>query len=200
VRAALVIRRAVNWLCMDPSDFNPHSVDIAAFARRGEAASGALALTGFDRLCGEAHPEARPAPADQVHWKANAEARSVRAGGTEAWLHLHVDAHLSLVCQRCLQPVAAALHFDRSFRFVADEKQAAAIDADIEEDVLVLSRNFDLVELIEDELLLALPLVPRHEVCPQPLAGPTDPVAFDERINPFDVLSELKIKRKPAPN
>jgi uncharacterized protein len=200
VRAALVIRRAVNWLGMDPSDFNPHSVDIAAFARRGEAASGALALTGFGRLCGEAHPEARPDPADEVLWKANAEARSVRAGGTEAWLHLHVDAHLSLVCQRCLQPVAAALHFDRSFRFVADEKQAAAIDADIEEDVLVLSRNFDLVELIEDELLLALPLVPRHEICPHPLTGPTDPVAFDERINPFDVLSELKIKRKPAPN
>lgn len=200
VRAALAIRRAVNCVGMDPSDFNPNSVDIAVFARRGDAASGALALTGFGRLCSEAHPEARPAPADQVHWKANAQARSVRAGGSEVWLHLHAEAHLSLVCQRCLQTVAAALHFDRSFRFAADEKQAAAIDADIEEDVLVLSRNFDLVELIEDELLLALPLVPRHEICPQPLAGPTDPVAFDERINPFDVLSELKIKRKPAPN
>jgi uncharacterized protein len=185
---------------MDASDFNPHSVDIAAFARRGEAASGALALTALGRLCGEAHPEARPDPADQVHWKANAQARSVRAGGSEIWLHLHTEAHLSLMCQRCLQPVAAALHFDRSFRFVADEKQAAAIDADIEEDVLVLSRNFDLGELIEDELLLALPLVPRHEICPQPLAGPTDPVAFDERTNPFDVLSELKIKRKPVSN
>lgn len=200
MRATLVIRRAVNWLGMNSSDFNPHSVDIAAFARRGEAASGALALTGFGRLCGEAHPEVRPNPADQVQWKANAQARSVRAGGSEIWIHLHAEAHLSLVCQRCLQAVAAALHFDRSFRFAADEKQAAAIDADIEEDVLVLSRNFDLVELIEDELLLALPLVPRHEICPQPLAGPTDPVAFDERINPFDVLSELKIKRKPVSN
>ena len=200
MRTALMIRRAVNWSGMDSSDFNPYSVDIAAFARRGEAASGTLALTALGRLCGEAHPEARPDPADQVHWKANAEARSVRAGGNEVWLHLHAETHLSLVCQRCLQPVGAALDFDRSFRFVADEKQAAAIDADIEEDVLVLSRNFDLVELIEDELLLALPLVPRHEICPQPLAGPTDPVAFDERINPFDVLSELKIKRKPAPN
>lgn len=198
--AALVIRRAVNWPGMDSSDFNPHSVDIAAFARRGEAASGAFALTALGRLCGEAHPEARPDPADQVHWNANAQARSVRAGGSEIWLHLHAEAHLSLVCQRCLQAVAAPLELDRSFRFVADEKQAAAIDADIEEDVLVLSRNFDLVELIEDELLLALPLVPRHEICPQPLAGPTDPVAFDERINPFDVLSELKLKRKPAPN
>lgn len=185
---------------MDAPDFNPHSVDIAAFARRGEVASGALPLTALGRICGEAHPEARPDPADQVHWKAHAEARPVRAGGNEVWLHLRAEAHLSLVCQRCLQAVAAPLELDRSFRFVAGEKQAAAIDADIEEDVLVLSRNFDLVELIEDELLLALPLVPRHEICPQPLAGPTDPVAFDERINPFDVLSELKINRKPVSN
>ena len=185
---------------MSSFDFNPHSVDIAAFARRGESASGAFALTELGRLCGEAHAEARPGPSEQVHWKAGAEVRSVRAGGSETWLHLHADAHLSLVCQRCLQPVGAALDFDRSFRFVADEKQAAAIDADIEEDVLVLSKNFDLVELIEDELLLALPLVPRHESCPQPLTGPADPPPFDERVNPFDVLSELKIKRKPASN
>jgi uncharacterized protein len=185
---------------MDSPDFDPHSVDIAAFARRGEGAGGAFALTGLGRLCGEAHPDAKPDPTEQVHWKANAELRPVRAGGSEIWLRLQADAPLSLVCQRCLHSVGAALDFDRSFRFVADEKQAVAIDADIEEDVLVLSRSFDLVGLIEDELLLALPLVPRHEICPQPLAGPTDPAAFDERINPFDVLSELKIKRKPAPN
>ena len=124
----------------------------------------------------------------------------MRAGGSEIWLHLHAGASLSLVCQRCLQPVQAVLSVERNFRFVADEKQAAAIDADIEEDVLVLSRSFDLVELIEDELLLALPLVPRHEMCTQPLESAADPVAFDERVNPFDVLGELKLKRKTVPN
>ena len=185
---------------MDSFDFNPHSVDIVAFARRGGAASGTFGLSGLGRLCGEAHPEALPGPADQVHWKASAEARSVRAGGSEIWLHLHAGASLSLVCQRCLQPVQAVLGVERNFRFVADEKQAAAIDADIEEDVLVLSRSFDLVELIEDELLLALPLVPRHEMCTQPLESAADPVAFDERVNPFDVLGELKLKRKTVPN
>ena len=124
----------------------------------------------------------------------------MRAGGSEIWLHLHAGACLSLVCQRCLQPVEAVLGVERSFRFVADEKQAAAVDADIEEDVLVLSRTFDLVDLIEDELLLALPLVPRHEMCAQPLAPADDAAPLDERVNPFDVLSELKLKRKTVPN
>ncbi len=63
-----------------------------------------------------------------------------------------------------------------------------------------IPRSFDLVELIEDELLLALPLVPRHEMCTQPLESAADPVAFDERVNPFDVLGELKLKRKTVPN
>jgi uncharacterized protein len=35
--------------------------------------------------------------------------------------------------------------------------------------VLALEPALDLKELVEDELLLALPLVPRHEVCPEPL-------------------------------
>ena len=39
--------------------------------------------------------------------------------------------------------------------------------------MLALSRALDLRELVEDELLLALPLVPRHEVCPEPAAVST---------------------------
>jgi uncharacterized protein len=46
---------------------------------------------------------------------------------------------------------------------------------------------------VEDELILALPLVPRHDACPQPLAAPAtaeEPLA--ERPNPFAALAALK--------
>jgi uncharacterized protein len=59
--------------------------------------------------------------------------------------------------------------------------------------VLALSKNLDLRELIEDELLLALPLVPRHEDCPQPLrVGHAPDPEPDARPNPFAALGALK--------
>ncbi|MDP1159869.1 YceD family protein, partial [Klebsiella variicola] len=59
-----------------------------------------------------------------------------------------------------------------------------------------LPRHLDARELIEDELLLALPLVPRHANCPQPLPGAgeqAEPEA-EQRPNPFAALAALKRK------
>jgi uncharacterized protein len=85
---------------------------------------------------------------------------------------------------------------DRSFRFVSDEDVAAAQDEESDEDVLALSRSFDLVELVEDELLMEMPLAPRHETCPVPVrlavADPDFDSASTERKNPFAVLGKLK--------
>ena len=173
-------------------------MDIGALARRGDCVSGTSPMAELERLCGEAHPEARPGSDDLLRWQVTGESQAVRGGGAEIWLHLKADASLALVCQRCLQPVVATLQVERSFRFVADEHQAMAIDADIEEDVLVLSRTFDMIELVEDECLLALPLVPRHEVCPRPLTAAPDAVGLEDRKNPFEVLGELKLKLKPS--
>eukprot|EP01030_Chromulinospumella_sphaerica_P004907 gene4907-4806_t len=76
----------------------------------------------------------------------------------------------------------------RSFRFVADEATAAALDDEAEEDILVVSRDFDALALVEDELILSLPLVPLHEVCPEALPMSAVDPEFEqaaERPNPF---------------
>ncbi len=183
---------------MSAPAFDPLSVDIAAFAKQGGEVSGAWPLVALDRLCSEAHADARPLEGDQVEWRANGETRACRGGAPQVWLHLNCSTRLALTCQRCLQPVETLAHAQRGFQFVATEAVAAAIDADSDDDVLVLSRTLNLVELMEDELLLALPLVPRHPVCPQPLIPPEDTEPFEERAHPFAVLGELK--RKPLPN
>ena len=82
-----------------------------------------------------------------------------------------------------------------------DEATAAELDADSDEDVLVLSRSFDLREWVEDELLLALPIVPLHDPeCPAPLPLPADElpeaVAEEGRPSPFAVLQSLKAGNK----
>ncbi len=183
---------------MSASAFDPLSVDTAAFAKQGGEVSGVWPLAALDRLRDEAHADACPAQGDQVEWRATGETRACRGGESQIWLHLNCSTRMALICQRCLQPVEAVVRAQRSFRFVANEALAAAIDADSEEDVLALGRALNLVELIEDELLLALPLVPRHPVCPQPLKPPEDAEPFEERAHPFAVLGELK--RKPLPN
>jgi len=99
-------------------------------------------------------------------------------------------------CQRCLTPVDVPLEVDRAFRFVADEATAEALDDESDEDLLAMSREFDLHELIEDELLMALPVVPKHDECPSvvPLASSDDDFeeANADKPNPFAALAGLK--------
>ena len=95
----------------------------------------------------------------------------------EIWLALKADATVLLQCQRCLLPLAESVHVDRHFRFVADEDTAAMLDDEIEDEVLVLARSLNLRDLVEDEILLALPLVPRHEDCPEAVPMSGAPVA-----------------------
>jgi uncharacterized protein len=90
--------------------------------------------------------------------------------------------------------VSLSLTLQRSLRFVRDETEAARLDAESEDDVLALERSFDLRALVEDGLLLDLPLVPRHEQCPQPLAAPAEPAEEEvpARPNPFAALARLR--------
>lgn len=180
---------------MKPREFDPLRLDVAAFAKEGAGLSGTWPLATLPRLAASDHAEPPATAGDAVAWAARGESRPARGAEAETWLHLKVSARLHLECQRCLKPVETLLEIDRPLRFVADETTAAALDAESEDDVLVLSRALDLRELAEDELLLALPLVPRHPRCPEPLAaaGGAEPVEDRAgRPNPFAVLEQLK--------
>ena len=103
-----------------------------------------------------------------------------------------------MTCQRCLTTVELPLQVDRWFRFVADEATAEAQDEDVEEDLLVTSRDFDLYALVEDELLMELPVVPRHGVCPDPVKMQAEDADFEAaeaaKPNPFAALAGLQKK------
>lgn len=172
---------------------DPRRLDVAALAKAAAQLGGDWPLSSLERLVDSTHPEVRLGEGDVAQWSIRGESRPVRGGAPQTWLHLRATARLALVCQRCLGPVDATVDADRSFLFVADENAAAELDADHEADVLVLTRSLDLRELVEDELLLALPLVPRHEVCPKPLPVPVDGLGEgEERQTPFAALAGLR--------
>jgi uncharacterized protein len=173
--------------------FDPLRLDVQAFANDAAALDGRWPLRRFERLAQAVHAEASPAEGDEVVWSARGERRAPRGAQVQTRLHLLAAARLRLECQRCLEPVETALAVDRWFRFVPGEDSAAQIDTDSDDDVLALPRALDLRELIEDELLLALPLVPRHEVCPVPLLQASDGHhELPDRPNPFAALATLK--------
>ena len=178
---------------MSSRDFDPFRLDVAAFAKAAGELEGRWPLLQFDRLTESAVADALPADGGGVIWRARGEARAMRGGATQIWLHIGATTDVPLECQRCLKAVDVPIAIERSFLFVHGEDAAAQLDTDSEDDVLALTRALDLRELIEDELLLALPIVPRHQVCPMPLVAPVDEEeVVEEKPNPFAALATMK--------
>jgi len=178
---------------MKPRAFVPEKLDLAAFAREGVSLEGEWPAASLERLADSGAAEAPAKDWPAVGWSLHAEIRQPRGGKAQTWLQVTARARVALTCQRCLRPVEEHLDVDRWIRFVETEAEAAELDADSDDDVLALPRHLDARELIEDELLLALPLVPRHEVCPEPLPHVDDESeAEEERPNPFAKLAALK--------
>ena len=165
------------------------------FAEAGVPLIKATPLHNLERLAQES---AVLQPDSIVNWQAAPELRVGNAGQLDIWLHLTADTLIPLTCQRCMSVVQNALQIDQWYRFVASEDIAMAEDDSSDEDLLVLSPQFDLGELLEDELLMALPLVPMHDTCPElPVfsTGALDvPTAVADKPNPFAALAQLKKK------
>jgi uncharacterized protein len=175
-------------------DFSPDHLDVAAFAKAGALLEGQDPLSMYERLQQEVQAPVQDAAV--VAWSAEGEHVAEMGGAGHIWLHLQADCSVPMVCQRCLEVAEIALHAERSFRFVKDEATAEVLDDEAEEDLLAISKDFNLRELIEDELLMELPLVPMHEVCPAvvPMASSDEDFeqAVTEKTNPFAVLAGLR--------
>ena len=179
------------------TEFQPRHLDVPAFAQAGVTLRRSDSLSNYERLLEESGGQGADR---QVQWEARGAQQSDASGHVRVWLHLSARLSLPLTCQRCLGPADVALEVARDFRFVATEAQAEAEDEEAEEDVLVLSRDFDLQALVEDELLMALPLVPRHEACPTEVKLAAQDADFEAaqeaKPKPFAALAGLKTGRK----
>ena len=175
--------------------FDPRRLDVAAFAQAEGRLGGEWPLATMPRLLQDALPLSADNPGSAVTWSARGSRKAVTGGDPEIRLRLRAHATLQMSCQRCLQPLTVMLDVQPPLRFVRDEQQAEALDEDSDdEDVLALTATIDLRQLTEDELILALPLVPRHEQCPQPLpmtAGEDEIAAAEEAEHAFAGLASL---------
>lgn len=170
------------------------TIDTHEFARRGDSASGRLAVAVLDRL----GSMLIPADIDSIDWQLAGRSDLAADGSRQAYLRLGFSGGVAMRCVRCLEPVAIDLAVERDYRMVANEAQAEREDVDEDDhDLLVSSRQLDLQALIEDEAIMALPLAPSHEDCSSPTA-PAEPEVPSDEPTPFAALAALRARGGPG--
>jgi len=96
-------------------------------------------------------------------------------------LRVAVRATLPLRCQRCLEALPFEVESDETLVLAASQAEIDAEPADAESpDRLVAAAEMSVRDLIEDELILALPYAPRHESCEGRAAE-----AAEGKVSPF---------------
>lgn len=168
----------------------PGSVDALKLCQQGVKISGFLPLVQLQRLSSQLY-------------LAEGNVQAVLSFGMDEQsrktVNGHLEAVLPLVCQRCLERLDVAVTSEFSLALVWNDDQAAQLPRTLDP-VLMEGEEFDVPQIVEEELLLALPLVAVHEpgAChaPQLLGQPVDDESAEEKINPFQVLAALKLEGK----
>ncbi len=110
-----------------------------------------------------------------------------------------VQGEVTLLCQRCLEPMRQQIDNRFALALVRSETEADALPSHYEP-LLLDGKPLFLRDVIEDEMLLALPIVPRHpkQECEARLESSEADTEQDggKRLNPFASLADLKTDRK----
>ncbi|MBE0626720.1 MAG: DUF177 domain-containing protein [Burkholderiales bacterium] len=147
----------------------PAAIDGLAFVRAAGALKGRLGIETLPRL---AQSGCSASVLDFVLTGAINE-----RGKPE--LRLAVQGSVRLQCQRCLGNMDFPLRFEAQLELATTEAEILAADDDVER--VVAGREMKVAGLVEDEVILALPMVPKHEQCraAEESGGGAKPSAFE---------------------
>jgi len=111
-----------------------------------------------------------------------------------AYAELELDTTLPLQCQRSLQRFGFPVQMRQRLGLIRNEADEAGLPPGYEPFLVPESGEVRAADLIEDELILAIPVVPVDPACPsvQPDGGPPPTSAEPTRPNPFAALAALK--------
>ncbi|MBF0265672.1 MAG: DUF177 domain-containing protein [Gammaproteobacteria bacterium] len=174
----------------------PKDVDYYRFTDARKSIQGEILLKHCHRLM------------DSIILDENAKTLSIKVDldfGIDDFGHRFMSGKIStnvdLECQRCMQPMALPIDLDIAIAVIRDGDDEAedAING-IYEPYFIADKTepFPLFEYIEDELLLALPLIAKHEKDCVKLSDYNDNIEeefeqqLEQKVNPFEVLKHLK--------
>ena len=164
-------------------------IDPIKFARAGCSINGAILISDMPRLASECDGDV-----------SKIKCSLILQGGKDNvfgvyYLRGEAETLIPLMCQRCLNPIDYILRCTISLSPVIDERRAALLPSDYAH-LFVTAKQISLANLLEDELLLALPLVAKHEKCDNMqavLESDADTCRKPDRKSPFfEVLKGLR--------
>ncbi len=164
----------------------PHYVDARkVFSQKGKFA-GELSKEKFNRLQALL-VEGYFSVSAELHFSIGDRGRKMIEGA--------VEAQVSVACQRCLKPLELTLVDDIRLALVQDEEAAAKLDGEIEPWIEAEYR-LDPANIVEEQLLLAMPLAAYHDQdecqIELPSSNADEALSAEREPNPFAILKELK--------
>ena len=147
------------------------------FAEAQQTLAGEIDAANCERLAVTLSASGKGA---NINFKLTGAAKQLRNPG----LHLHIEAKLPVTCQRCLDEMQVQLNLD--FNYIICNELPLETDENDDTDWLEAAPDMNVQALIEDELLLAMPIAPMHaHDCSQ------QSMQSGEKPNPFAVLKGL---------
>lgn len=165
---------------------NPILIDPLRYVREGRVQSGTIAVAALDQRVLDDLADDR----GEVSWTLT----GFRDPLSRPSLRLVLEGKVTVGCVRCLENMVYDLRCDSVITmFTDEERMEAAVEADdtLDAILIVAEEEFDVSALIEDEIIMGLPLSPNHGECGEEhlLRAKSD------RQNPFAVLAKLKGSR-----
>lgn len=167
----------------------PLFIDPLTLCGRGQQLQGLISLAGMERL---ADSLSHQNGAVEVDLKFDVDAQDLK------YMSGHLKSELALPCQRCFETLLEPIEIDVVLGFVNSESVGRELPAEYEPFVLT-TPTVSLSELIEDELILALPIVALHSLQTCSAAAQQEETESSscadggkKKKNPFAVLAELK--------
>jgi uncharacterized protein len=114
-----------------------------------------------------------------------------------AHLRVRADATLPLTCQRTLETFGLPVHVDTRLGLITQEADEAGLPSGYEP-LLTSDGQLKLADVIEDELILAVPAVPVKPGAPERsrVWGDTDEPQDEAQPSPFAVLQKIKASKR----
>lgn len=172
-----------------PKDYLPLKVDPFRFADNATCLHGKIPIKDMQRLGTSLYADDGEVIIDITFGVDEQRIRYLRG---------HIEATIVLQCQRCMESLNYEIINDFMSGFVQSEEEADALPERY--DPVVVKDGILLIQdLIEDELILGLPIVPMHnlkdcKIAP-PLAADSEMASEEKKDSPFKVIELLRSKR-----
>lgn len=164
----------------------PITINNLQFAKQKQVLSGEIDAMWFERL--------RDAlVANEASLVGGNQVRYSLSGWVDiqdrAFLKMELDADLHMDCQRCLFAMPVKLHLNFIYQITHQTERELLESEPMEDevDLIEADTNMDVGLLMEDELLMALPIAPVH-----PQSCTALKLTSGEKVNPFEALQKLK--------